>query len=278
MIDVTADGFSFDNTEYPPKKKCIFKSDEAMKKKYSNYDELTAGEQLALKNADLALESGDFKKFEVANNLAEKYNSKNFYDKIGLETDANIKKKYGILSDCDNADIIKQYQFYEYASQHGYDIDVTVYVDENGKVIATSLDKDYVPKETDYKVSMEESLTLSEEQLKQRIVDMEAKDSQAGADSGGDKGTNVADGSEEIKDADNKKVEEVKGADSSEDGQKVNDNDIIDDGEKTKDIDDVENSKEVKDTGDSIDAKDAHSNTEDGSHEVGDTTTSTTNI
>lgn len=37
VIDVDAEDFTFDNTGYPPKKKCIFKSDLDMKALYSNY-------------------------------------------------------------------------------------------------------------------------------------------------------------------------------------------------------------------------------------------------
>ncbi len=128
IIDVDVDGFSFEKTGYPPKRKCIFKSEAEMKTKYSNYDSLTDGEKLALKNVDLAMSNGDMERFNNALELAKKYNSQNFCEKIGLKTADELKQMYGILQDCDDADIIRKYQFYEYSARNGYDVDTQKYV------------------------------------------------------------------------------------------------------------------------------------------------------
>ncbi len=47
-FDVDSKDFTFDDVGYPPKVKSIFKSDTEMKALYKDYDNLTAGEQLAL--------------------------------------------------------------------------------------------------------------------------------------------------------------------------------------------------------------------------------------
>ena len=172
----------FEASSYPPKRTCIFISNDNMAKIYSNFDDLTDAEQLALKNVDLASRNGDVQRFNAGIDLAERYNSTDFINKIGLKTDAEIKQMYGVLNNCNAPDIINQYCLYEYSTRHGYQMDVVIYVDKDGNILGTSLDKTYIPDNNDYQLSMTESTKCrSEAELKSHSNLVKVEDAKAEA-------------------------------------------------------------------------------------------------
>ena len=153
-----------------------------MAKIYSNFDDLTDAEQLALKNVDLASRTGDVQRFNAGIDLAQRYNSTDFINKVGLKTDAEIKQMYGVLNNCNDPDIINQYRLYEYSTRHGYQMDAVIYVDKDGNILGTSLDKTYIPDNNDYQLSMTESTKcLSNTELKSHSNLVKVEDAKAEA-------------------------------------------------------------------------------------------------
>ena len=183
VIDVDAKKFSFEkHVKYPPKRPCVFQSNENMEKIYSNFGKLTDAEKLALKNVDLASRTGDIQRFNAGIDLAQRYNSTDFINKIGLKTDAEIKQMYGVLNNCNDPDIINQYRLYEYSTRHGYQMDAVIYVDKDGNILGTSLDKTYIPDSNDYQLSMTESTKcLSNTELKSHSNLVKVEDAKAEA-------------------------------------------------------------------------------------------------
>ena len=156
-----------------------------MEKIYSNFGKLTDAEKLALKNVDLASRTGDIQRFNAGIDLAQRYNSTDFINKIGLKTDAEIKKMYGVLNNCNDPDIINQYRLYEYSTRHGYQMDAIIYVDKNGNILGTSLDKTYIPDNNDYQLSMTDSIKCSTEaELKSHSNLVKVEDAKAEAAKG----------------------------------------------------------------------------------------------
>ena len=122
-IEIVGDTNVFDkiSNDVPPKVKSIFKSDTEMKALYDGYDNLTAGEQLALKNVDLSMsDSGSLKDFNRGLDVAKRYNSPDFDSKMGIMSDTDICQKYHYLGDMTDTDI-DTFKAYEYFKKSGVD-------------------------------------------------------------------------------------------------------------------------------------------------------------
>lgn len=110
------DIFDLISDEYPPKHSSIFKSDAEIKAIYSQCNNLNDAEILALKNIELSMDSkGGLVDFNRGLDVANRYNSPDLYQKIGIMSDDAIRDKYYYFSDMDATDVdtFKAYEYFK---------------------------------------------------------------------------------------------------------------------------------------------------------------------
>ena len=109
--------------EYPPKQSSIFKSDAEIKTIYSQCENLTDGELLALKNIELSMDNnGSLTDFNRGLDVAERYKSPDLDDKIGIMSSDAIRNKYDYFVDMADTDV-DTFKAYEYFKSRKVDDD-----------------------------------------------------------------------------------------------------------------------------------------------------------